>query len=405
MRSKPTYDELVLKVKGLEKKVAESLKTEASLMESEERLKVSEARSRTWLEHSPVCTKVVDLDFNLQYMSSAGIENLHIEDITQFYGKPYPFDFYPESFKKPMACNLEKVKSTGEVVTQEASVVDIEGNELWFHSTLVPVKDDEGRIDYIIVVSLDTTERRKAQNDLIESKKSAEEANAAKSNFLASISHEIRTPITVFMSAIEHLQEIDKDPKCQEVLDLANVSSKRLYVLLNEILDHSKIESHQMGLDEETFKVRKCLNETIKLMNDKAQKKHLKLVLNVSPSVPEDMLGDQYRLEQILLNLIGNAIKFTEEGEVTVKAKCNDDYLQFSVSDTGIGISEDKLEDIFESFRQVDSSSTRSHGGVGLGLAISKGLTELMGGRLGVHSELGQGSVFSFTLPIKCMKN
>jgi PAS domain S-box-containing protein len=405
MRSKPTYDELVLKVKGLEKKVAESLKTEVSLMESEERLKVSEARSRTWLEHSPVCTKVVDLDFNLQYMSSAGIENLHIEDITQFYGKPYPFDFYPESFKKPMACNLEKVKSTGEVVTQEASVVDIEGNELWFHSTLVPVKDDEGRIDYIIVVSLDTTERRMAQNDLIESKKIAEEANAAKSNFLASISHEIRTPITVFMSAIEHLQEIDKDPKCQEVLDLANVSSKRLYVLLNEILDHSKIESHQMGLDEETFKVRKCLNETIKLMNDKAQKKHLKLVPNVSPSVPEDMLGDQYRLEQILLNLIGNAIKVTEEGEVTVKAKCNDDYLQFSVSDTGIGISEDKLEDIFESFRQVDSSSTRRHGGVGLGLAISKGLTELMGGRLGVHSELGQGSVFSFTLPIKCMKN
>jgi signal transduction histidine kinase len=128
-------------------------------------------------------------------------------------------------------------------------------------------------------------------------------------------------------------------------------------------------------------------------------------VLDVSPSVPEDMLGDPYRLGQILLNLIGNAIKFTEEGEVTVKAKCNDDYLQFSVSDTGIGISEDKLEDIFESFRQVDSSSTRRHGGVGLGLAISKGLTELMGGRLGVHSELGQGSVFSFTLPVKCMKN
>jgi signal transduction histidine kinase len=303
-----------------------------------------------------------------------------------------------------MTCNLEKVKSTGEVITQEASVVDIDGKELWFHSTLVPVKDDEGRIEYIMVVSLDTTERKKAEDDLIEAKKSAEEANTAKSDFLANISHEIRTPITVFMSAIEHLLEIDKDPKCQEVLDLANISSKRLYVLLNEIFDHSKIESCQMDLEEETFKVRRCLNETIEMMNDRAQKKHLKLALDVSPSVPEDMLGDPYRLGQILLNLIGNGVKFTEEGGVTVKVKRHDDYLKFNVSDTGIGISEDKLEDMFESFRQVDSSSTRSHGGVGLGLTISKGLIELMGGRISVHSELGQGSVFSFTLPLKSMK-
>jgi PAS domain S-box-containing protein len=404
MESKPTYDELVLKLKELEMKAAESLGAEISLVESEERLKASEAKSRAWLEYSPVCTKIVDLDFNLRYMSSAGIKSLHIEDITQFYGKPYPFDFYPESFKKPMACNLEKVKSTGEVITQEAAVVDIDGNELWFHSTLVPVKDDEGRIEYIMVVSLDTTERKKAENDLIEAKKSAEEANAAKSDFLVNISHEIRTPTTVFMSAIEYLLEIDKDPKCQAMLDLADVSSKRLYVLLNELLDHSKIESRQLNLKKETFKVRRCLNETIEMMNDRAQKKHLKLALDVSPSVPEDMVGDPYRLGQILLNLLGNAIKFTDEGEVMVKVDRHGDFLEFSVSDTGIGISENKLEEIFESFRQVDSSSTRRQGGVGLGLAISKGLTELMGGRIRVHSKLGQGSVFSFMLPLKSMK-
>ena len=405
MKSKPTYDELVLKVKELERKAAEALKVETSLVESEESLKVSEARSRAWLEHSPACTKIVDLDFNLQYMSSAGIKSLHIDDITQLYGKPYPFDFYPDSFKKPMASNLEKVKSTGDVIAQEASVVDIDGNELWFHSTLVPVKDDEGRIEHIMVVSLDTTERKKAENDLIEAKMSAEEANAAKSDFLANISHEIRTPMTVFMGAIEHLLEINEDPKCQEVLDLTNASSKRLYVLLNEILDHSKIESRQIDLKEETFKVRKCLNETIAMMNDSSQKNHLKLTLDVSSSVPEDMVGDPYRLGQILLNLIGNGIKFTEEGGVTVKVRCHNDYLQFNVSDTGIGISEDMWEDIFDSFRQVDSSSTRSYGGVGLGLAISKGLIELMGGRISVHSELGQGSTFSFALPLKCMKD
>ena len=256
-----------------------------------------------------------------------------------------------------------------------------------------------------VVTFYDISERKKVQTALIEAKKNAEEANAAKSDFLANISHEIRTPITVFIGAIEHLMEIDKDPVCREVLDLANISSRRLYVLLNEILDHSKIASRQMDLEEETFKVRRCLNETIDMMNDRARSKHLKLVLDVSPSVPEVMLGDQFRLGQILLNLIGNAIKFTDGGEVTVRAERQGDYLRFSVIDAGIGISEDKLEEIFLSFRQVDNSSTRRHGGAGLGLAISKGLTELMGGNICAHSVLGQGSVFSFTLPIKNVKS
>ncbi len=130
---------------------------------TEKRLKVSEERSRTWLEYSPVCTKIVDIDFNLQYMSSAGVTSLQIEDVTQLYGKPYPFDFYPESFKTLMVSNLEKVKATGEIIAQEASVVDTKGNELWFHSTLVPVNDEKGRIDYIIVVSIDITERKQAE--------------------------------------------------------------------------------------------------------------------------------------------------------------------------------------------------------------------------------------------------
>ncbi len=137
--------------------------------QAEERLKESEKKSRAWLEHSPVCTKMVDLDFNLQYMSTAGINALNVDDITPFYGKPYPFDFYPESFRNVMTMNLEKVKVTGEIITQEAPVVDIEGNELWFHSTLVPVNDEKGQIEYIIVVSADTTERNQAESKLFES--------------------------------------------------------------------------------------------------------------------------------------------------------------------------------------------------------------------------------------------
>ena len=136
---------------------------------AEDRLKESEKRNRAWLENSPACTKIVDLDFNLQFMSAAGIRGLKIEDVTKLYGKPYPFDFYPESFRNVMTNNLERVKETGEIITQEASVVDIDGNELWFHSTLVPVNDDEGKIDYIIVVSIDTTERQQAEQTLKES--------------------------------------------------------------------------------------------------------------------------------------------------------------------------------------------------------------------------------------------
>jgi len=139
--------------------------------QAEEALIKSEKRNHTWLEHSPVCTKIVNLDFNLQYMSASGVKDLKIDDITEFYGKPYPFHFFPDSFKMLMSKNLKKVKETGEVITQEASVLDIKGNELWYHSTLVPVNDDEGQIDYIIVVSIETTKRKQAEKTLQEEQK------------------------------------------------------------------------------------------------------------------------------------------------------------------------------------------------------------------------------------------
>ncbi len=150
----------IYRIAGIAENISERKK-------AEEALKESEKKSRAWIENSPLCTKIVDLDFNLQYMSSSGIRDLKIDDITQFYGKPYPFDFYPESFKKKMTENLERVKETGEIVTQEASVEDIKGDELWFHSTLVPVNDEEGRIEYIMVVSMETTARVRAEEALI----------------------------------------------------------------------------------------------------------------------------------------------------------------------------------------------------------------------------------------------
>ena len=134
--------------------------------QAEKMLITSEKKSRIWLEHSPVCTKIVDLDFNLKYMSASGIKDLKIDDITQYYGKPYPFHFYPDSFKIPMIKNLKKVKETGEVITQEASLLSIDGKELWYRSTLVPVNDNNGKLDYIMVVSLHTTEQKQAEQEL-----------------------------------------------------------------------------------------------------------------------------------------------------------------------------------------------------------------------------------------------
>jgi PAS domain S-box-containing protein len=252
-----------------------------------------------------------------------------------------------------------------------------------------------------VVAFHNITERKKAQNALVEAKKSAENANQAKGEFLAKISHEIRTPMTVFMSATEHLLDIDKDPEHREVLELAELSSQRLYTLIEAVLDFSKIEVQKLELYEEKFDLRKCLQNPLKMMQPKANKKNISLELEVSSDVPKNIVGDEYRLGQILLNLIGNAIKFTEEGEVKISVNLLDNNLVFNVSDTGTGIPEEKLESIFEDFIQADNSITRKYGGAGLGLAISRGLVELMGGRINVQSQLGQGSTFTFNLPMK----
>jgi signal transduction histidine kinase len=203
------------------------------------------------------------------------------------------------------------------------------------------------------------------------------------------------------MSAIEHLLEIEQNPVHRQVLDLADLSSHRLYTLVEEVLDFSKIEGHKLELDEETFNLRKCLQDSVNMMKVKASEKRLSLKLEISPDVPEYIFGDEFRLGQILLNLIGNAIKFTEDGGIEISLHLKEESLVFKVKDTGIGIAEERLESVFDAFSQADSSTTRKYGGTGLGLAISKGIIELMGGLINVQSQLGKGSLFTFSLPMK----
>jgi signal transduction histidine kinase/CheY-like chemotaxis protein len=236
---------------------------------------------------------------------------------------------------------------------------------------------------------------------LLEASRAAEAANQAKSEFLANMSHEIRTPMTVFMSAIEHLLQIDLNPERRHLLGMADQSAKRLRSLIDDILDFSRIEAGKVEIEEEAFDLRTCVCEAVEMFALSAREKGLQLTVEIAPGTPERLVGDHNRLGQVLINLIGNAVKFTHQGEIRVCIEPRGDLLEFTVADNGIGIPEEKRGLLFKSFSQVDSSFTRQYGGTGLGLAISKGLIELMGGEIWVQSREGNGSVFTFTVPLK----
>jgi PAS domain S-box-containing protein len=244
-------------------------------------------------------------------------------------------------------------------------------------------------------------ERRQAAEDLREAKEAAEQANRAKSEFLANISHELRTPMNAIMGMTELALDEELNERVRDYLQTAHESADVLLRLLNEILDFSRLESGRFVLESAPFSLRATMEETVKTLSLHASEKGLELALDLPDNTPDDLMGDALRLRQILMNLIGNAIKFTEQGEVIVRAAvesqtADEASLLISVSDTGIGITADDQERIFTPFTQADASTTRHYGGTGLGLAISSQLIGLMGGRLWVESALGEGSTFSF---------
>jgi PAS domain S-box-containing protein len=255
-----------------------------------------------------------------------------------------------------------------------------------------------------VLTLIDITHRKRAEDVLKEAKDAADEASRAKSEFLANMSHEIRTPMTVFMVALEHLLQIDSNPERRQLLEMADQSAQRLRALIDDILDFSRIEAQRVDFEEEAFDLRDSVQSTVAMMRLQAQEKNLPLELDLPPELPTLVRGDSGRLGQILTNLIANAIKFTDTGEVRVSVQVRDQCLEFAVSDTGIGIPEEKKNVIFQSFSQADSSFKRKFGGTGLGLAISQGLVRLMGGEIGVKDRDGGGSVFFFTLPLEAVE-
>ncbi len=277
----------------------------------------------------------------------------------------------------------------------------VDGEFVWYLSRAKPIRDQEGHITKWFGTTTDIDELKRTEKSLEEARHNAEKANRTKSEFLANMSHEIRTPLSVFLMALDHLQQVDHEPEHASFLKMADQSARRLRALITDILDFSRIEARQVSIEESSVNLRACVENAVDLLLPRAHEKHLSLQSCIDSAVPRTVILDPDRLGQVLVNLIGNAVKFTDRGEVDVSVQTEGDHLRFSVRDTGPGIARNARSLLFRSFSQVDGALTRKHGGTGLGLAICKGLVELMGGEIGIESESGSGSTFFFTLPLR----
>ncbi len=287
-------------------------------------------------------------------------------------------------------------------VTDE-SVNLTEGKKLDLEISVYPIKDESGNVLSLTISGKDISDRKEKERTLINERQLAENATEAKSGFLATMSHEIRTPLNGVIGMGKLLNQTALSPKQQEYVDSIVLSGEALLSVINDILDFSKIESAKMELEKKPFAVKRCVEETFELMSSKALEKNLALQYTIQKDVPRFIVGDITRLRQILLNLVSNGIKFTSKGRLAIhvsKLKQQNDQaeLLFEVRDSGIGIPLDKIDKLFKSFSQVDSSTAKTYGGTGLGLAISKNLVTLMGGKIWVESTAGEGSSFFFTI-------
>ena len=297
-----------------------------------------------------------------------------------------------------------EIMRTGVPKRVEETVTLADGSFRIEFSHKAPLRDDAGNIVGIMGTALDITRLKAIESRLQEAKQRAVMANQAKSNFLATMSHELRTPMNAIIGMAQILLQKELSHECREYVEIVHLSGKNLLALINDILDFSKLEAHKVEINAKPMDFRKLVAEVASSMRNLAEDKGLRLSIRYSGKAPKHIVGDALRLRQILINLVGNAIKFTKDGRVTISVTCreleeNKATLLVCVNDTGIGIPGDKVVDIFDRFTQVENNYSRRFNGTGLGLAISKQLIEAMGGKIGVKSVLHKGSNFWFRAP------
>lgn len=362
------------------------------------------------LMHSiPACFIRKDRDGRIVFANekAAGLLGVTSQDMI---GKTVA-DFYPEEFAQSAREEDEMVMRRGEVI-EDVFDTAVDGETRYFASRKGPVRNDRGEVIGIQSIYWDITEQRLAELALLRereelriAKMAADEANRAKSDFLANMSHEIRTPMNAIIGITDLLLETELNHTQREYLRMVQDSGDALLTLINDVLDFSKIESGKFELDHLPFDLHETLGDALKGLGFRAHNKGLELAFHVDREIPSHLIGDAARLRQVIVNLIGNAIKFTDSGEVLLEIDCihctpEQATLHFKIIDTGIGIAPANIDKIFREFEQADASTTRKFGGTGLGLAICKRLIALMNGRIWVESVLGVGSKFQFEITL-----
>jgi len=400
---KEINDDLELRVEArtreLQLEVVERIRAQETLSEERKIL-------RALIDNVPDYMYVKDTDCRFLVANAAVARQMGAKSPEELLGKT-DFDFYPRELATTFFEDEQKVIRAGQAeINREESGLDPQGNVSQVLTTQVPLRDKNGKVAGLVGIGHDITQLKKVHAEMQKAREVAEAASRAKSEFLANMSHEIRTPLNGIMGMTDLALETELSREQREYLETVKVSADSLLTVINDILDFSKIEAGKIDLESVDFDVRDSLESALKTLAIRADEKGLELLCEVAPEVPEVARGDNTRLRQVLLNLVGNGIKFTDEGEIAVKVRqqAKDEHgllLHFTVSDTGIGIPENKRDLIFDPFAQADSSTTRKYGGTGLGLTISTRLVHMMGGRIWVESEEGQGSHFHFTVRLQ----
>jgi PAS domain S-box-containing protein len=360
------------------------------------------------MDNLPDAIYFKDLEGRFTLVSRQQVIHFGHGDSSDLIGKT-DFDFFTAEHAQPAWDDEQDlIHERVPIVMKEERETWADGRETFVLTTKLPLRDVEGQIIGTFGLSRDITERKRMERELSAAREAAEAANRAKSEFLANMSHEIRTPMNGVIGMTNLALETDLTEEQREYLDTVRVSGEKLLAVIDDILDFSKIEAGRMELDSVEFDLSQNLHDIMKPFSLAAEQKGLELICGLSSDVPDTIVGDPLRLRQVLVNLIGNALKFTSAGEIELEvravsiAAANDPVrLRFSVRDTGIGIPADKCARIFDPFAQVDSSTTRRFGGTGLGLTISAHLVHIMGGRLQVESQPGEGSTFHFEIDVR----